>query len=307
MALQQVEQKNEPQDESKQIDPACKKAKDAISNAEAIVLGIGAGMSASGGINYVDENLVKKWFPEYHKQGYKSIIQIQSTYWWWRKELRNYDEDKISLYWGYWAKHIDFIRFKSELLSPYKNIYKLVKDKNYFIITTNADGQTQKSQFDSNKIFAMQGNYDSLQCVIPCKRDTIYSNKDMIDDMVASIKDDLKIDKKLIPRCPNCKNYLIPNLRADGDFVEKPHMIKQKEYLQFIDNNSNKNIVFIELGVGFNTPGIIRFPFEKLTYKLPNATLIRMNLGTNANIPKEIENKSISVDKDIDQALIQML
>lgn len=305
MALQQVEQKNEPQDDKK-IDPVCKKAKDAISNAEAIVLGIGAGMSASGGINYGSEDLVKKWFPEYHKQGFKSIIQIQSAYWWWKRELRNYDEDKISLYWGYWAKHISFIRFKSELLSPYKNIYELVKDKNYYVITTNADGQTQKSQLDSNKIWAMQGNYDSFQCVIPCKNDTIYKNEEMVEKMVSSIKDDLKIDKKFIPRCPNCKNYLIPNLRADGDFIEKPHMVKQKEYYQFINDNSDKKIVFIELGVGFNTPGIIRFPFEKFTYKLQKATLIRMNLGM-ANIPKELQNKAISIDKDIDEALIQML
>eukprot|EP01084_Bolivina_argentea_P282770 484101_1 len=275
-----------------------------IENAEAIVIGIGAGMSASGGINYTDSNLAQKWFPEYYSKGLKSIVEIQSVFWWWGK--MNFNEQTILSYWGYWAKHIDNIRYKSELLPPYKNLVKIMKNKNYFIITTNADGQTQKSGFDKNKIFAPQGNYDAFQCMKPCSRDRIYANKEMIKNMVSSVNKDNKINNKFIPRCSHCKSYLIPNLRCDDTFIEKPHMKNMQDYQDFISNNSDKNIVFLELGVGFNTAGVIRIPFEKMTYKLPKATLIRVNKGM-ANVSKQIENKSISVDEDINKVLVDYL
>eukprot|EP01083_Nonionella_stella_P059658 156077_1 len=292
------EQKNE----YKEQESTSKKAMEAIENADAIVLGMGAGMSASGGLNYADPNLVKQWFPEYQAIGLNSLLQIMSKFWTCRKDM---DEEYIASYWGYWARHIDNIRYKTELTEPYKNIYKILKDKNYFVITTNADGQTQKSELDQAVVFSPQGNYAAFQCVVPCKSDEIYPNEQMIKNMILSIKNG-KIEKTLIPKCPNCKHYLTTNLRIDDTFVEKPHMAKQQEYQQFTDNNGNKNIVFWELGVGFNTAGIIRYPFERFTHKLPHATLIRVNRGR-ANVPKEIQNKSICIDRDINAVLIDML
>lgn len=270
-----------------------------IEDADAIVIGIGAGMTASGGINYTDEKTVKELFPEYYNLGFKSIMEIQSVFW------KLSEENKLS-YWGYWSRHIDEIRYKTELLAPYKNLVEIIRNKNYFILTTNADGQTQKSGFDKEKIFAPQGNYDVFQCIVPCSRDEVYSNESMVKDMVASINEKNQIDEKFIPKCPKCGNYLIPNLRCDDKFVENPHMYNLDKYRDFIMSNIDKNIVFLELGVGFNTPGIIRFPFEQLTYDSPNATLIRINKGM-AVVPKEIESKSICIDDDINEVLIQIL
>ncbi|ELC8443759.1 NAD-dependent protein deacetylase, SIR2 family [Clostridium perfringens] len=270
-----------------------------IEDADAIVIGIGAGMTASGGINYIDQKTVKELFPEYYNLGFKSIMEIQSAFW------KLSEENKLS-YWGYWSRHIDKIRYKTELLAPYKNLVKIISNKNYFICTTNADGQTQKSGFDKDKIFAPQGNYDVFQCIVPCSRDEVYSNESMVKDMVASINENNQIDEKFIPKCPKCGNYLIPNLRCDDKFVENPHMYNLDQYRNFIMNNIDKNIVFIELGVGFNSPGIIRFPFEQITYSSPNATLIRINKGM-AMVPKEIESKSICIDDDINEVLMQIL
>ena len=270
-----------------------------IENADAIVIGIGAGMTASGGISYMDQKVVKELFPEYYNLGFRSIVEIQSEFW-------NLSEENKLSYWAYWASHIHKIRYKTELLEPYKNLFKIISNKNYFICTTNADGQTQKSGFNKDKIFAPQGNYDVFQCIVPCSRDDVYYNEDMVKNMVDSINENNQINEKFIPKCPKCGNYLIPNLRCDDKFVENPHMHNVDKYRDFIMSNMDKNIVFIELGVGFNTPGIIRLPFEQLTDDSPNGTLIRINKGW-ATAPKRIEDKSICIDKDINEVLIQIL
>lgn len=271
------------------------KAKDIIDKADAIVIGIGAGMSAAGGINYMDKALVKIWFPEYYEQGFKGLMEIQSVFW-------NLTSENVLGYWGYWARHIDYIRYKSEVLEPYKNLYEILKDKNYFICTTNADGQVQKAGFDIDKIFAPQGNYESFQCIKPCTYDDIFENKHMIDKMVKSINENYEISENAIPRCPHCGDYLIPNLRCDSSFVENPHMKNIKDYQDFIGKYEDKNILFIELGVGYNTPGIIRYPFEKMVYDCKNGNFIRVNKGR-ATVPKEIDDKSITIDADINKVL----
>lgn len=270
-----------------------------IETADAIVIGIGAGMTASGGISYIDKNVVKELLPEYYNIGFRSIVEIQSAFW-------NLSEENKLSYWAYWSRHIQKIRYKTELLEPYKNLFKIISNRNYFICTTNADGQTQKSGFNKNKIFAPQGNYDVFQCIEPCSRDDVYYNENMVKNMVDSINENNQINEKFIPKCPKCGNYLIPNLRCDDKFVENPHMHNMYKYRDFIISNIDKNIVFIELGVGFNTPGIIRLPFEQLTDNSPNGTLIRINKGC-ATVPKRIESKSICIDADINEVLIQIL
>lgn len=218
----------------------------------------------------------------------------------------NISDENILAYWGYWARHINNIRYKSEILELYKNLMEIMKHKNYFICTTNADGQVQRVGFDKERIFAPQGNYDSFQCSIPCRWDEIYPNKEMIENMVASIDKNYKIDSELIPRCSHCGNYLIPNLRCDSKFVEKPHFHNVDMYEKFINENSDKNILFLELGVGFNTPGIICYPFERLTNAYENAKLIRVNKGS-AELAEEIIDKSIEIGGDIKLVLSDIL
>ncbi|GKX66979.1 SIR2 family NAD-dependent protein deacylase [Inconstantimicrobium mannanitabidum] len=269
-----------------------------INNADCIVIGAGSGLSASGGINYANEELAKRWFPKYYEMGLKSILEIQSVFW----ELT---EKNVLSYWGYWARHIQNIRYNMPVTKPYEILFELLKDKESFICSTNVDGQFEKAGFKNEKIFAPQGNYGLFQCSKPCNQD-VYDNKEMIDKMINNMGDSLKIKEEDIPRCPKCGEFLVPNLRVDNTFVQKPHFINASKYEKFVNEAKVKKLVLLELGVGYNTPGIIRYPFENITYNFPQSNLIRINMS-NAEIPMEIEGKAVGISADIGKALSDIL
>lgn len=270
------------------------KIKELIDGADCIIVGAGAGLSASGGINYGDENLFKKWFPKYYDMGASSILHMQSIFW-------DLTEENVLAYWGYWAQHINYIRYATEATKPYELLHNILKDKEHFIITTNVDGQFEKAGFSSEKIFAPQGEYSLFQCSQPCT-DELYHNKSMVDKMLKNMGEDLKIKEEDIPKCPKCGAYLIPNLRVDHRFVEKPHMKNLSNYGEFIKSSKDKKVLLLELGVGYNTPVIIRYPFENISNRYEKAKLVRITMD-NATVPKGIEEKSICIDGDIREVL----
>ena len=269
-----------------------------IKNADCIVIGAGSGLSASGGINYADEELAKKWFPKYYEMGLKSIIEIQSVFW-------EISEKNILSYWGYWARHIQNIRYNMIVTKPYETLFELLTNKEYFICSTNVDGQFEKAGFQKEKLFAPQGNYGLFQCSKPCTQD-VYDNKEMIDKMINNMGDSLNIKEEDIPRCPKCGELLVPNLRVDDTFVQIPHFVNVSHYEKFIREAKDKRLVLLELGVGYNTPGIIRYPFENITNHYPFTNLIRINMS-DAGVPTEIEKKSISITDDIGKTLDDIL
>ena len=177
---------------------------------------------------------------------------------------------------------------------------ELVKDKDYFVLTTNVEHQFWINGFEDERIFAIQGDYGLLQCSEPC-HDKLYSNNDFILEAIENI-DDCKIPADLIPKCPVCGKEMALNLRVDNTFVEdgKWHEMYQNysEFLNHVDED--KNIVFLELGVGFNTPAIIRYPFEQMTYDNPNTTLIRLNRSYPDAIPQN-KDKTIGFDEEISE------
>lgn len=261
-----------------------------LNRADKILIGAGSGLSAAGGLDYCNPELVKKWFPEYIGMGLKTILDIQGMYWWLHRSKPEY-------YWGYWARHILYIRYQTGALQPYKSLFELIKDKDYFICSTNVDGQFEKAGFPKSKIFAPQGDYAFFQCSQPCS-DDVYGNRKMIEEMVNNMHSPMEIRLGDIPKCPKCGAPLVPNLRCDNSFVEKPHIHNLTSYETFLEESLDQQLVLLELGVGYNTPLIIRYPFEAITNKYTNATLIRMN-NTCAAVPKEIEDKSISLQEDI--------
>lgn len=203
---------------------------------------------------------------------------------------------------AYWASHIKNIRYNIPATKPYSDLFDSIKDKNYFIITTNVDGQFEKAGFSKDIIFAPQGDYGLFQCEKPCC-DEVFDNKDMIDKMVSNIDyESFIIRSEDIPICHKCGGYMSRNLRVDNTFVETPHLLKQKDYVKFINNSSKEKLVLIELGVGFNTPSIIRWPFDGITAKYPNTSLIRVNMDY-PEIPKEIISKGLSFDNDISKVI----
>lgn len=274
------------------------KAAELIKSADYVLIGAGSGLSAAGGLNYGDSKLFKEWFPKLSELDIETIREAISLYW-------QVDDSNRRNFWAYWANHINKIRYEALALKPYLELFDIVKDKNHFIITTNVDGQFIKTGFDNEKIFAPQGDYGLFQCDKPCC-DKLYDNKIFIDKMISNMNNDkFTVQEADIPRCPKCGSYLSKNLRVDGTFVESPHMKKQKDYIDFVNNSTDGKLVLLELGVGFNTPVIIRWPFEKITSKHPNASLIRMNIDY-PEVPAEIEFKCLYFNSDITEALTDM-
>ena len=272
---------------------------DYINNADYLLIGVGSGMSASGGLCYTDPVLAEKWYPEYFKQGKKSIFEIMSNHW-----VTTINEKNATVYWGFWAQHIYHIRYESEATLPYQNLFSIVQNKSYYICTTNVDHQLNKAGFCGNSIFAPQGDYALFQCTIPCTRD-VYDNEAIIKIMINNMVSAIEIRQEDIPYCPKCGNHLMPNLRCDDRYVEEPHIKNQNVYSNFINNAIVRNFVLLELGVGYNTPTIIRYPFEAITLKFPHATLIRIN-NSDANVHEDNADKSICIQDDIGKVLADL-
>ncbi len=183
----------------------------------------------------------------------------------------------------------------------YSQLYNLVKDKNYFVLTTNVDHMFQKSGFDKKRLFYTQGDYGLWQCSKPCHHNT-YDNEQVVIQMLKQQKD-MKIPSELIPKCPICHKPMTMNLRCDSTFVQDIGWENaNNRYSNFIEKHKKDHVLFLELGVGANTPGIIKYPFWQLTDKNKNAIYACINYGE-AMAPSEISDRSICIDGDISEIL----
>ncbi|KAH0794812.1 NAD-dependent protein deacetylase, SIR2 family [Histomonas meleagridis] len=278
---------------------AIQEAKRLIQESDGILIGAGSGLSAAGGLNYGDPKYFQTHYPGFSKYGVNTLWECVVRFW-------EVNEQNILQYYAFWATHINNIRYQTEGLQIYKDLYNLIKDKNYFVATTNTDGQFSKSGFDTSKIFAMQGDYMNFQCSVPCRQE-VYNNYEMVQKMLKNMnRETLTIQESDIPRCPHCGHLLVPNLRKDDLFVEKPNFVNYPNYINFLKENENKKLVLLELGVGFNSPGALRIPFEKFAYSYPNWKFIRIN----QNDPQfyfPIENRSIVIQKDLNSTIQELI
>ena len=267
--------------------------KELIDKADAIIIGAGAGLSTSCGINYGKKDF-KENFPELVEKYGMTDMYTSSFYNFKTEEER----------WSYWAKHIDYL-YNVEAKEGYKNLYELVSNKNYFVITTNVDGQFLKAGFDKDKVFEVQGSLSKIQCAVSC-HNKLYDDLEMVKEMLKEDKD-CKISSNLVPYCPRCGEKMEVNLRKDAFFVEDDNWHKLNDnYNKFINDNKDKKLLLIELGVGFNTPSIIRFPFEEMTLKFLNAKLIRVN-DRYSDTVFEIEDKSILIKEDCNEFIDKLI
>lgn len=260
--------------------------KNALESAEAVVIGAGAGFSDAAGIKYVGKRFTDN-FQDFIKKYNMEDLYTSSFYPFKTQEER----------WAYWAKHVSLNRFETPATNLYTDLFDLVRDKNYFIITTNVEHQFWKANFPNEKIFATQGDYGYIQCAKGC-HNKLYDNDSLVANMISATKD-CKIPSSLVPKCPVCGGEMDINVRKDRYFVQDENWdIAYNNYEKFIENNENKKIVFIELGVGYNTPGIIRYPFEQMTNKNDKAVLIRLNKDYPQG-PIENKSKTISFTEDM--------
>lgn len=191
-----------------------------------------------------------------------------------------------------------------EATNLYKDILDLVKNKDYFVITTNVDDQFYKSGFDKEKIFATQGRYKYIQCSQGC-HNKIYDATNIVKEMIEKTEN-CKIPTELVPVCPVCGEKMEPHLRKDIYFIQEENWYKQSQkYLDFIEKAKDKKVVLLEFGVGFNTSTIIRIPFEKMTYQNPNWNLVRFNKNDCMTF-FDIENKTIIVKDDINKIIEEL-
>lgn len=265
------------------------KAKQVIQNADYIIIGAGAGLSTAAGLKYSGESFEKNYKEFIEKYNFQDLYS--ATFYPFRTR-----EEK----WAFWAKLIKLNRFNNPL-KLYQKLLEVVKEKEYFVITTNVDGQFEIAGFEKNKIFAVQGDYSLLQCEDGC-HNKLYNNKKMVEDWL-EFTEDCEIPEDLVPKCPVCGKDMEMNLRKDGNFIQDENWYKQsKNYEDFLDRIKDKNVVLLEIGVGFNTPGIIRFPFEQMVYNDLKTTLIRIN----KDYPQamlEIKNKIISFNEDTNKII----
>ena len=263
--------------------------KKAIDEADAIVIGAGAGLSTSAGFTYSGERF-EKYFSDFgEKYGFNDMYSGGF-----------YQYETPEEMWAYWSRYIYINRYMDAPKPMYENLLELVKDKDYFVITTNEDHIFQKAGFDKERLFYTQGDYGLFQCSEPCTPVT-YDNEEMVRSMVER-QSDMRIPSELIPKCPNCGKPLTMNLRSDDKFVEDEGWDRAAErYNQFLRTRKGK-ILYLELGVGYNTPGIIKFPFWQMTAKNPDATYACVNYGETM-FPEEIQEQAISIDSDIGQVI----
>lgn len=215
-----------------------------------------------------------------------------------------YPFDTPEEHWAYWSRYICINRYMDVDNGTYKRLFELVRDKDYFVLTTNVDHQFQKAGFDKGRLFYTQGDYGLFQCSKPCCKET-RDNEDSVIAMMDS-QENMKIPTELIPRCSHCGKPLTMNLRSDDKFVEDSgwHKAAQR-YEKYLRSHNGQHILFLELGVGMNTPGIIKFPFWRMTYQNPNAFYACLNFGE-SYAPKEIEERSVCIDADISDLLTNM-
>lgn len=261
-----------------------------IKNADTIVIGAGAGLSTAAGFTYSGERFQQHFKDFQDKYGFEDMY-IGGFY-----PYKTLEE-----YWAYWSRYIYINRYMDAPTSLYEDLLNLIKDKNYFVITTNVDHCFQKAGFDKKHLFYTQGDFGLFQCSEPCCNET-FDNEEVIRQMVKQQKD-MKIPTELIPRCPHCNKPLTMNLRADDKFVEDAGWHDAaKRYTTFINRYKDGKILFLELGVGYNTPIIIKYPFWEMTFDNPFATYICINFG-DADCPKEIKQQSICINGDIKEIL----
>ena len=264
--------------------------KAALQDCDAVVIGAGSELSVAAGFTYTGERF-EKYFSDFAaKYGIRDMYSGGF-----------YPFATPEEHWAYWSRYIYINRYMDVPKPVYDDLLKLVADKDYFVITTNVDHCFQKAGFDKKRLFYTQGDYGLFQCSEPCCQET-FENEAMIREMVKR-QENMKIPTELLPACPYCGKPLTMNLRADDKFVEDEGWHRAAErYENFLRTRNGQKVLFLELGVGYNTPVIIKYPFWQMTARNPDATYVCINQGQ-ATCPQEIEQQSICINADLGTVL----
>ena len=264
--------------------------KQLIEKADAVLIGAGAGLSASAGLTYSGERF------EQHFSDFQKKYGIRDMY-----SGGFYPFESLEEYWAWWSRHIMVNRYERAPRPVYDDLLKLVESKDYFVLTTNVDHQFQLAGFDKKRLFYTQGDYGLWQCSKPCHQET-YDNETVVRQMWTQQRD-MRVPSELIPPCPKCGRPITMNLRADDTFVQdKGWYAAAGRYEDFVQRHKDCAVLCLELGVGMNTPGIIKYNFWQQVHRNLNASYVCINQGQTYT-PREIEERSLCMDTDIGNVL----
>lgn len=297
--------------ERKDYEEQLQKLKNALKEANCVVIGAGAGLSTSAGFTYSGERF-EKYFSDFKKRyGFSDMYSGGF-----------FPYEKEEEFWGFWCRNIYVNRYMNDHLEVYRQLYELIRDKDYFVITTNVDHCFQKTGFDKKRLYYTQGDYGLFQCSKPCHNKT-YDNKNQIIKMIEyqgyiinqngdlNVSDNtslkMEISSDLIPKCPVCGEDMTTNLRVDDGFVEDEGWHQASErYTEFLRRHSETKILFLELGVGFNTPGIIKIPFIRMCEHNKEYTYACINYD-DVYISEAIAKQAICISEDIGKVISDLL
>ncbi len=288
-----------------------KKLKKAIDNADSVLIGAGSGLSTAAGFIYTGERFEKYFHDFIDKYAFTDMYSGGF-----------FPFSAQEEFWAYWSRYIYINRYMPTPKPVYEKLLDLVNNKDYFVLTTNVDHCFQKAGIDKKRMFYTQGDYGLFQCSEPCHQKT-YDNEITVRKMIESqgfsidnngslIKPEgvtlkMSVPTELIPHCPICGKPMSMNLRSDDTFVEDVGWDEAaKRYKTFLKSSKNGRILFLEIGVGYNTPGIIKFPFWQMTMDNPKAVYACVNYE-NSICPEEIRKKSILVEGEADKVIDELL
>lgn len=275
-------------------DQTVQQVKKALESAEAVLIGAGAGLSASAGFVYTGERFHQYFSDFEEKYGFHDMYSGGF-----------YPYPTLEEHWAYWSRYIQINRYEDAPKPVYDTLFRLVSAKDYFVLTTNVDHCFQKTGFDKKRLFYTQGDYGLFQCCEPCHKKT-YENREIVGRMVKEQKN-MRIPSELIPRCPVCGKPMTMNLRSDDRFVEDGGWRKAAcRYEDFLRRHQNMRVLLLETGVGYNTPGIVKYPFWQMAAAFPKTVYVCLNHGE-AGCPKEIADRSICVNCDVGDFLQELL
>ena len=270
-----------------------KKLRAALDDADAVIIGAGAGLSTAAGFTYSGERF-ERYFSDFGRRYGFSDMYSGGFY--------PFESDEE--HWAYWSRYILINRYMDAPKPVYQQLLQFVRDKDYFVITTNVDHCFQKAGFDKKRLFYTQGDYGLFQCSEPCCQET-FDNEQIVRQMVERQRN-MKVPTELLPKCPHCGKPMTMNLRADDKFVEDEGWHEAAErYSNFLRTREGQRILMMELGVGYNTPIVIKYPFWQMAARNPQATYCCINKGE-AIVPSEIQRQSILLDSDIGAVLASL-
>lgn len=268
-----------------------------LDRVEAVLIGAGAGLSTAAGLVYGGRRFTDNFGEFIDKYGKEAMRDMYAAGF--------YPFSTQEERWGYWSKHSYINRIEPEALPLYRRVFELVGNKKHFVLTTNVDHQFRKAGFLDENLFATQGDYGKIQCVRACHPKT-YDATALFKQMNRE-RSNCAVPSRLVPRCPVCGGPMVMNLRCDRYFVEDDHWNQAAgRYGAFLEWAAGRRLLLLELGVGFNTPAIIRFPFEKMMGENENWRLVRLNL-TEAMIPESLQNRAVGINADIAVSLADIL